>query len=102
MGVTAGALLGLLAPFVVPVLFGDRWRPAVLCLELSLPIIVSGFIASPFGATLDVLERQDLHLLRDIIRGLIMSAALAADADLLDAAEQADIEALLQSLAQIA
>ena len=41
------------------------------------PMMYAGFVSSPFGFVVDVLRRQDLHLLRDSVRAGIMALALA-------------------------
>jgi O-antigen/teichoic acid export membrane protein len=68
--------IAILAPLVIPTLFGSSWKNSIVCLELLIPMMVLTFISSPFGCTLDVLERQDIHLLRDIVRLLFTLASL--------------------------
>jgi hypothetical protein len=40
------------------------------------------FVSGPVGGTLDVLERQDLHLLREIVRLVLLSGAISLAAAL--------------------
>jgi O-antigen/teichoic acid export membrane protein len=68
--------IAALAPLVIPALFGPAWKNSTVCLELLMPMMVLSFISSPFGSTLDVLERQDLHLLRDTVRLILTLVSL--------------------------
>ena len=71
----AAALLG---PSLCAIVFGREWREAGVFLRLLAPMLFVQFMASPLGGTLDVLERQDLHLLREILRQALLIAALVA------------------------
>jgi O-antigen/teichoic acid export membrane protein len=62
----------------IPLVFGSEWTKAVVCAWIMIPMMVAGFTASPFGFTLEVLQRQDLHLARETARASIMLAALVA------------------------
>ena len=74
-------LAALLAPLLFTVLFGQAWSEAGLYVAILAPMYFLQFVATPTGGTLDVLERQDLHLVREIGRlCLIGGAVLAASA----------------------
>lgn len=84
------ALLGLIlivpllfiVPLLVPRIFGERWSAASSYFLILSPMIYAGFISSPFGFVIDVLRRQDLHLMRDSVRAIIMGLALLMSAQL--------------------
>ncbi|NVN92183.1 MAG: oligosaccharide flippase family protein [Desulfuromonadales bacterium] len=65
-----------LGSYFIPIIFGKNWNNASTCLIIMSPMILSAFISSPFGSTLDILQRQDLHLIRDIIRFSIVVISL--------------------------
>lgn len=77
------ALLALLAPILAGVVFGDAWRDAGFFVAILVPMFYLQLLTSPTGGTLDVLERQDLHLVREILRLVFVGGAaiLAAVAD---------------------
>jgi len=69
-------LIAIISPWFFPIAFGEKWSEAGL---YALPIGImffAGFIATPTGGTLDVLERQDLHLYREIIRLILLSSSI--------------------------
>jgi O-antigen/teichoic acid export membrane protein len=76
LSVICAGPIAALAPLVIPWLFGYAWKNSTVCLELLIPMMVMSFISSPFGCTLDVLQRQDLHLLRDSVRIFLVLASL--------------------------
>jgi O-antigen/teichoic acid export membrane protein len=67
----------LIVPWVVPRIFGERWTDAGVYFLILAPMTYAGFISSPFGFVIDVVRRQDLHLLRDTVRSLFIGGALA-------------------------
>lgn len=67
-------LLG--ARYVIPVVFGSEWADAGRLLQLLAPMYTMQFISSPFGGTLEVLERQDLFFLRELLRLALVGSAL--------------------------
>lgn len=58
----------LVAPLVFGSLFGEQWAVAGQYLQLLSPMLIAQFVAAPMGVILDVLERQDLHLIREVAR----------------------------------
>lgn len=78
IGVAAFVLIVLPAPWVFGFVFGPAWQEAGWYLLALSPAYFFQFIGSPLGATLDVLERQDLHLLREVLRAALVIGALAA------------------------
>lgn len=68
--------LALLAPWVFSLVFGEEWQEAGTFIQILAPLYIFRFIAAPFGGVLDVLERQDLLLLREIVRLLMVAVAI--------------------------
>ena len=64
--------IGLVAFIALPPLttrvFGDEWAVAADFIRVMVPMFVFTAIAAPTGYALDIIERQDLHLVRDLIR----------------------------------
>jgi O-antigen/teichoic acid export membrane protein len=65
--VPVGAV-AVLAPFAFPFAFGEQWFEAGVYTALLAPMYYMQFVTNPTGAVLDVLERQDLFLLREVLR----------------------------------
>ena len=82
LGLSLLVPLLLVVPWVVPRLFGQRWADAGIYFLTLAPMTYAGFVSSPFGFVIDVVRRQDLHLLRDTVRALIVGAALVLSATL--------------------
>ena len=76
--VAPAALGAVLAPAMVPVIFGPEWSDAGIYLTLLAPMFLLQFTAAPTGAILLVLERQDVALAREVTRTGIMVATIAA------------------------
>ena len=68
--------LVLPAPYLFALLFGRDWAEAGWYVVALSPMFVSQFVACSLGVTLDVLERQDLHILREFIRITLISVAI--------------------------
>ena len=66
------ALLIPLAPLLFPIIFGYTWRESGIYAAVWLPSLIANFIASPTGGFLDILERQDLFLVREASRLVIL------------------------------
>jgi O-antigen/teichoic acid export membrane protein len=66
----------LIVPLLLPRLFGERWSAASTYFLILAPMIFANFVSSPFGFVIDVVRRQDLHLLRDSVRVLLLGMAL--------------------------
>ncbi len=85
IGLVVIPLLALPAPLYFPPLFGSEWETAGRVAQLLAPFMFASLVAGPLGGVLDVLERQDLHLLREVVRTalslgtLVLLAAGGAD-----------------------
>ncbi|ANS76603.1 hypothetical protein AWM70_20150 [Paenibacillus yonginensis] len=76
----AGAAILILfvgiAPFVFAPLFGEEWSGSAGYIRLMSVMYLGQFVANAVGTTIDVMERQDLHLLREIIRTVMILGAI--------------------------
>jgi cyclase len=72
LGLAGFTVSALIVPFAIPLIFGAVWKEAVLVYWLTLPMFLMGFVAGPFGWTLDVLYKQKDHLKRATTRALIV------------------------------
>lgn len=66
----------VLGSFLIPWVFGPAWAQSGRYLQILAPMYAAQFVASVFGSTLEVLERQDLYLLRELCRTSIVALAL--------------------------
>jgi lipopolysaccharide exporter len=67
--------IGIVSPWVFPIVFGAEWVESGRYAAILCPMIFLQFISSPFGTTLTVLERQDLALLREVVRIILLGCA---------------------------
>ncbi len=67
----------LLAPFVFGLIFGEEWTEAGVFAMILAPMFYLQLVTNPTHGTLIVLERQDLHLQREIARLLLLGGAVA-------------------------
>jgi O-antigen/teichoic acid export membrane protein len=67
-----------LLPWLFPKLFGANWADAGRYAVLLVPALLLGGMMGPSGVMLDVYERQDLHLIREVMRVTILFAAVFA------------------------
>jgi O-antigen/teichoic acid export membrane protein len=81
--------LAVAAPLLTGPVFGSRWEQAGLYVAILAPFFLFQLAASPLGGTLDVLERQDLHLIREILRVTITGGSVVAASALSLSAVQA-------------
>ena len=78
LGLIVIAIFFIFAPSVFTYLLGRHGRkPAFTCEYLSI-MYFSQFVANSVGTTIDVMERQDLHLFREIIRTVLILGSLLA------------------------
>jgi lipopolysaccharide exporter len=82
-------VLAIAAPLLVGVVFGSRWEQAGIYVAILAPFYLLQLATSPLGGTLDVLERQDLHLIREIVRVALITGAVVASSLLALSATQA-------------
>jgi O-antigen/teichoic acid export membrane protein len=70
------ALAALTAPLLFGPIFGHNWSEAGVYVAILAPMYFLQFVTWPTGGTLDVLERQDLHLVREIARTALVGGAV--------------------------
>jgi len=75
-GLPLAGLLALIAPWLFLTLFGKEWVEAGVYLRILSPMFLLQFLANPTGGTLDVLERQGLASIRELIRICLTSGAI--------------------------
>ena len=81
IGAVPALAIALLAPFAFGPIFGSEWSDAGLFTALLMPMMFLSLVMSPTGAALGVVERQDLHALRELLRlVMVVTAALLAAA----------------------
>lgn len=99
-------LLAIVGPSFFGWVFGPEWAETGSMVRLLAPMLVLQFMASPLGSTLDVLERQDLHLRRELLRlslvGGSLTVAHLVGATLVEALLALTVAASLGSLTYIA
>jgi O-antigen/teichoic acid export membrane protein len=81
-GIVPSVVVMALAPFVFAPIFGGDWQQAGIFAALLAPMYFLSLVTSPTGSTLDVLERQDLHLVRELLRLLLVGGAVLFAASL--------------------
>lgn len=69
-------LLFLAAPWAFRFVFGQAWGPSGDFLSILSVMFFFQFITSPVAGALQITERQDLHLIREVIRVGLLAFAL--------------------------
>lgn len=73
--------IALVARALVVVVFGQEWETAGVYMQVMVLASLFEALANPTGGVLDILERQDLHLVREVTRlTLVVGAVLVAKA----------------------
>jgi O-antigen/teichoic acid export membrane protein len=87
IGAVAAVAFVVLAPTLAVPIFGADWQDAGLFVAILAPTYLLQLVANPLGGALDVLERQDLHLVREVARlaffGVAILVAVALEADVI-------------------
>lgn len=68
IGVVIVGAAFLLAPALIPIVFGERWEPAVDYLRVLSPLFLVRTVAGPLMASFSILGRQQTHLVVEIVR----------------------------------
>ena len=82
IGIVTVVPVAFVAPWAFSLVFGPEWHEAGVYVQLLAPMIFCQFAFGPLGTVLDVLERQDLHVYREIARIVLMTAAVFIGASL--------------------
>lgn len=67
--------LALFGPSVFTFVFGDSWTDAARYVQLLAIVLVAMLVTQPVAATLWLLDRQDLQLVREIARVVLVCGA---------------------------
>jgi O-antigen/teichoic acid export membrane protein len=76
LGIGPTLLIAVGCPLLFPLVFGPAWADAGLYAAILAPMFFAQLVTSPVSGILVVLERQDLHLTREL--GSIAIIAIAA------------------------
>lgn len=76
LGLLIIIVIVLLGPAAFGFLFGSEWEQTGELIRILSIMYLSQFVANSVGTTIDVMERQDLHLYRELIRTTIIIGAL--------------------------
>ncbi len=68
---------GLIAPWIFGFIFGEQWRISGWYIVALLPMFLGQMVVTPLSQTLNILERQDLQLIWDFFRILVVASAIA-------------------------
>jgi lipopolysaccharide exporter len=60
--------LYFLAPYIIPLLFGEKWTLATLITQSLTPLMIVSFVASPSSRLLLVVNRPNFKVISDIVR----------------------------------
>jgi O-antigen/teichoic acid export membrane protein/glycosyltransferase involved in cell wall biosynthesis len=71
-----GGVVGMFASWVFPLVFGPDWEDAGLFAQILSPFFALQLLTSPLNTTLDVIGRQDLLWVREVVRLGIPGIAL--------------------------
>ena len=77
LGMPAVGFIALLGPFAIRLVYGDAYAEAGVLLALMAPMILLDIVSHCVGSSLDILERQDLTLVRELLRMVLVLGGLA-------------------------
>jgi O-antigen/teichoic acid export membrane protein len=81
VAIVPAILIAILAPLLAGLVFGARWTEAGMFVAILVPMFYVAFVATSTGDILYVLERQGLHLVREVLRlGFLGGSVLIAAA----------------------
>ena len=78
LGLAGMAPLLLLGPWLFALVFGEDWRMAGTMVQCLVPAQLARFVVVPVAQTLNVLRRQDLHLIAAGLNMLALVTSFAA------------------------
>lgn len=82
IGSLPSALILVAGPYLFARIFGETWREAGVFTQLLIPSFLLQFAVSPLSQTLNILERQDLQLIWDFLRFILVVGSLMGPAAL--------------------
>jgi O-antigen/teichoic acid export membrane protein len=65
-------IIALVAPHIFSFVFGEQWKEAGVYVQLLAIMYFFQFISAPIGSNIPVFERQDLHLIREVLRLILL------------------------------
>jgi O-antigen/teichoic acid export membrane protein len=77
LGIGPSLLLVVTSPILFPFVFGPNWANAGLYAAILAPMYYLQLVTGPISGILVVLERQDLHLVREVGSVAVLVVALA-------------------------
>lgn len=77
LGIGPTLLLAVGCPLLFPTIFGRTWADAGLYAAILTPMFFAQLVTSPVSGILIVLERQDLHLARELVSIAVLAIAVA-------------------------
>ena len=83
MALLPAVVIAIGAPFLTGLVFGEEWREAGLFVTILVPMFYVTFVTTATGNILFIVERQGLHLAREILRLALLGGSVVA-ASLLD------------------
>ena len=78
IGLVGMAPLLHLGPWLFALVFGEDWRTAGVLVQCLVPAQLARFVVVPVAQTLNVFQRQDLHLLAAALNLLALAASFVA------------------------
>lgn len=76
IGAPVTLLVAFGIPGIIPFVFGPEWKEAGVYLQPLSMVFLMQFVANTVGGIIDVLERQDIHLLRELTRIFLITGSL--------------------------
>ena len=80
LGVGPATLIVIAAPTISPVVFGEEWSDAGIYAALLAPMALVQLVSAPMSGILSVIERQDLHLAREIVTVVLLMVVVTLSA----------------------
>ncbi|HEY0444515.1 MAG TPA: oligosaccharide flippase family protein [Candidatus Limnocylindrales bacterium] len=79
MAIGPAIVIAVTAPFLTSLVFGAEWGDAGIYVAVLVPMFFVTFVSTATGNILYIVERQGLHLVREIVRlGLLAGSILVA------------------------
>lgn len=82
LGIPAMVVAVVLAPWLVPVVFGSQWSEAATFLQLLAVMALAQFVAGPVTSMFDVAEQQHLELVTEVVKIVSIAAPIIIAAEL--------------------
>lgn len=80
VAVLPAVVVAITAPFVIGLVFGPDWELAGQFVSLMVPMYFAAFVMTATGDVLYILERQELHLMREVLRITLLGGSVVVAA----------------------